>query len=213
MVDASSNTVLRSFMDVPWGQRITHAVNVGSADQVHYTYDMDKGAIVQAWRGGFLDATPMWYDRGDGSSKPAGTIKFFNNLFNLGRLTSEKEEWITDSLVTAYRPKGYVLDENDRPTFRYFIYGAKVNDDIRVLQNGNGLHREITVENAPANLYLLLAKASMIESVGNGVYLIDDKSYYLRMDDTSVTPLVRDKNGKKELIIPIQSKCSYSIIF
>jgi hypothetical protein len=214
LVDASSNTVLRSFIEIPGGRRIVHAANVGSANQVHYTYDMDKGAIVQAWRGGFLDATPMWYDRGDGSSAPAGTVKFFKNLsFNLSRLASEKEEWITDSLVTAYQPKGYVLDENDCPTFRYFIYGARVNDAIRVLQNGHGLHREITVENAPANLYLLLAKASMIESPGNGVYLIDDKSYYLRMDNTNVTPLVRDNNGNKELIIPIQNKCSYSIIF
>jgi 3-keto-disaccharide hydrolase len=214
LVDASSNTVLRSFMDIPGGQRIVHAVNVGNANLVHYTYDMDKGAVVQAWRGSFLDATPMWHDRGDGSSTPVGTIKFFNNLsFNLGCLASEKEEWITDSLITAYRPKGYVLDENDLPTFRYFIYGARVNDVIRVLQNGNGLHREITVENAPANLYLLLAKASMIESLGNGVYLIDDKAYYLRMENTNVIPLVRDKKGNKELIIPIQNKYSYSIIF
>ncbi len=214
LVTASSNTVLRSFIDMPGGRRITHAVNVGSADQVHFTYDMDKGALVQVWRGSFLDATPMWYERGDGSSKPSGTIKFFNNLsFNLGLLASAQEAWITDSLGTAYRPKGYVLDETDRPIFRYFIYGAKVNDAIRVLENGHGLQREITVENAPANLYLRLAKASMIESLGKGVYLIDDKSYYLRMDNTNATPVVRDNNGAKELIIPIQNKLSYSIIF
>jgi hypothetical protein len=214
LVDAFSNTVLRSFIDMPGGRRITHAVNVGSADQVHFTYDMDKGALVQVWRGSFLDATPMWYERGDGSSKPSGTIKFFNNLsFNLCRLASVQEAWITDSSGTAYRPKGYVLDETDRPIFRYFIYGAKVNDAIRVLENGHGLQREITVENAPANLYLRLAKASMIEDLGNGVYLIDDKSYYLRMDNTNATPVVRDNNGNKELIIPIQNKFSYSIIF
>ncbi len=214
LVDVSSNTVLRSFMDIPGGPRITHAVNVSSADQVHYTYDMNKGALVQVWRGGFLDATPMWYERGDGSSTPLGTIKFFGHpSFTLGLIASEQEAWITDSSGAAYRPKGYVLDENDRPVFRYSIYGARVNDAIGVLPNGHGLQREITVVNAPANLYLRLAKASMIESLGNGVYLIDDKSYYLRIDNTNATPVVRDNNGAKELIIPIQNKLSYSIIF
>lgn len=214
LVDAPSNTVLRSFVDIPGVPRITHAVNVGSVEQLHFTYDMNKGALVQAWRGGFLDATPMWYERGDGSSKPSGTIKFFGNLsYSLGCLESGQDEWITDSLVTGYRPKGYVLDENGLPAFQYFIYDARVNDAIRVLQDGHGLQREITVENAPANLYLRLAKASMIEGIGNGVYLIDDKSYYLRMDNTNATPAVRDNNGYKELIIPMRNKFSYSIIF
>ena len=42
-------------------------MNVGSNKGLHYTYDMDHGNMVQLWRGEFLDATPMWHDRGDGS--------------------------------------------------------------------------------------------------------------------------------------------------
>jgi hypothetical protein len=58
-----------------------------------------------------------------------------------------------------------------------------------------------------------LAKASMIENMGSGIYLVDDKSYYLRMDKANVTPIIRDSKGCKELIIPMQNKFSYSIIF
>jgi hypothetical protein len=76
LINATSNTILRSFSDLPGGIRVTHGVNVGSPEQVHYTYDLDKGMIVQIWRGGFLDATPMWHDRGDGSSRPAGSVQY-----------------------------------------------------------------------------------------------------------------------------------------
>src|SRR5205085_11662518 len=54
LINAPTNTILRSFVDIDT-VRVTHAVNVGSPQQLHYTYDMDKGMVVQLWRGGFLD--------------------------------------------------------------------------------------------------------------------------------------------------------------
>jgi hypothetical protein len=53
LVEAPVNRILRSFMDIPGNIRVVHAVSVGSPDAVHYTYDMDKGAIIQTWRGDF----------------------------------------------------------------------------------------------------------------------------------------------------------------
>ncbi|MDB5247243.1 MAG: hypothetical protein JWQ40_1637 [Segetibacter sp.] len=213
-INAPVNTVLRSFMDVDT-IRVTHAVNVGSAQQLHYTYDMDKGMIVQAWRGGFLDATPMWHSRGDGSSRPAGSVlRFGIPIMALQTLGSANAAWSADTAGTGYRPKGYILDANDRPTFRYHIYGATVSDATRVLDNNQGLRREISVENAPANTFLRLAVAKTIETGGDGLYILDDKSYYLRVDDAgTVKPVIRDSNGQKELIVPVQNKISYSILF
>ena len=77
LVDPLEKPVLRSFMDLPDGPRVTHAVSVDNPDQLHYTYDLDHGALVQVWRGDFLDATPMWHDRGDGSSRPLGAVHHF----------------------------------------------------------------------------------------------------------------------------------------
>lgn len=88
MVEASTNTILRSFIDVPGvgtgspgtanprtaPVRVVHAVSVGSPEQVHYSYDLDKGAVIHVWRGQFLDATPMWHDRGNGVSRPMGVV-------------------------------------------------------------------------------------------------------------------------------------------
>ena len=214
LVDGSSTSILRSFMDIPQSPRITHAVNVSSIQQLHYTYDLNKGSIVQVWKGRFLDATPMWHDRGDGSSKPLGATKFFGNpSFSLGIIASPEQPWIIDSAGAGYVPKGYVLDAANRPVFKYFIYGAKISDAIEAIDNGHGLQREITADNAPLNMYVLLARAATIEDMGDGTYLIDNKSYFLRMDNVNTNAIIRNSNGIKELIAPIQNKLSYTIIF
>ncbi|RDC64942.1 3-keto-disaccharide hydrolase [Adhaeribacter pallidiroseus] len=219
LVEAPTNTILRSFMDIP-GQprtRVVHAVSVGSPQKVHYTYDLDKGAVIQVWRGNFLDATPMWHDRGDGSSRPAGAVQRFGlPKFALAKLGSAQAAWIADSAGTSFRPKGYTLDENDQPTFTYRIYGATVSDAIRVMDNGQGIHREITVQNpAGGELYARLAEGTTIEEdKSNGAYLVDGKAYYLRLDDAKGTkPVVRDADGRKELVVPVKGKVGYSILF
>ena len=222
LVHAPVNTILRSFMDLPVenekgrsGVRVVHAVNVGSPEQVHYTYDLDKGNMVQMWRGEFLDATPMWYSRGDGSSRPMGSVQYFGQpSFALAKLASPQAAWVADSAGTGYRPGGYDTDKNDQPTFSYQLYGANVKDAIRVMEGGKGLRRELTVQNPVANLYARLAAGSTIEEVSRGMYLIDGKSYYIKLVDAGgAKPVVRDANGQKELIVPVSSKLSYSIIF
>jgi hypothetical protein len=214
LVDAPVNTILRSFMDVP-GTRIVHAVNVGSTDQVHYTYDMDRGMLAQVWRGGFLDATPMWHDRGNGCSRPRGTVQYLGKpAFTLSKLSSADAAWLADTTGTGYRPKGYVLDDKDRPTFKYFLYGAAVSDAVRVLAEGHGVHRELTVATPVEGLYAKLAQGRTIDALSKDLYIIDGKSYYLQLEDAGgEKPVIRDADGLKELIIPVRSKLSYSILF
>ena len=215
LIDAQTNTTHRSFMDLPDDVRVTHAISVGSPEQVHYTYDLDKGMVVQVWRGGFLDATPMWHSRGDGSSRPLGAVQHFGApAFTLAKLPSPGAAWVADTAGSGYRPKGYVLDANDRPTFLYRIYGANVSDAIRVLDNGHGLRRELTVQNPTGELYARLAEGETIEETAKDMYLIDGKSYYLRLDDAGgAKPVIRDTNGRKELVVPVRGKLSYSILF
>lgn len=214
LINATSNTVLRSFSDLPGGIRVTHGVNVGSPELLHYTYDLDKGMIVEIWRGGFLDATPMWHDRGDGSSRPAGSVQYLGKpVPAIEKLSDANAAWALDTAGTGYRPKGYVLNADDVPAFKYNIYGTSVNDASSVMDKGQGIHREITLANAVDGLFYHLASGN-IETLGNGLYVIDDKSYYIRIDDAGgAKPVVRDAGGEQELIIPIQKKLTYSIIF
>ncbi len=215
LANATENTILRSFVDLPVGGRVTHSVNVGTPEKIHYTYDMDKGMMVQLWRGNFLDATPMWHERGDGSSRAAGAAQYFGKpMLTVEKLTDINAAWAGDTTGTGYRPNGYTLDEKDRPTFKYTIYGAAVSDMIRILKNGQGIEREITIQNSRSNLYVRVVGAGSITEISKGLYLVNDKSYYLKIDNPDNTkPIIREQNGQKELLVPVQNKFSYSILF
>ncbi|MEJ7680155.1 MAG: hypothetical protein WKG06_20305 [Segetibacter sp.] len=90
------------------------------------------------------------------------------------------------------------MDDSDRPTFRYQIYNTTINDITRVLPNNQGIRREITLQNPASDLYLRLAEAKIIETVSEGLYLVNDKSYYLRIDDAGGgKPVIRDANGQQ----------------
>lgn len=214
LINAPVNTILRSFVDIDTF-RVTHAINVGSVQQLHYTYDMDKGMIVQVWRGGFLDATPMWHSRGDGSSRPVGMVQQFGlPMLAFETLSSPNAAWSADTSGSSYRPKGYTLDDSDRPAFHYQIYNTSVTDVSKVIPGNQGLHREITLQDSIPNLYMRIAAGSTIENPVAGLYLVNDKSYYIQMDDPAApAPVVRDMNGGKELIVPVRNKLGYSILF
>ncbi|WP_338868144.1 family 16 glycoside hydrolase [Spirosoma sp. SC4-14] len=221
LVDASTNTILRSFMDLPGDKntqgkrvRVTHAISVGSPEQIHYTYDLDKGALVQVWRGQFLDATPMWHDRGDGSSRPMGMVQRLGTpVLFLAKLASPQGNWPTDTTGSEYRPKGYMLDGSDRPTFRYQSFGSPVEDQIRVLEAGQGIKREVTVTNPASNLYARIASGNAISSLENGMYMVDGQEY-VRIDDAGgAKPIIRDAGDQKELLVPVKGKLTYSILF
>ena len=214
LVDPQKKPILRSFMDLPDGPRVTHAVSVGSPQQVHYTYDLDHGSLVQIWRGGFLDATPMWHDRGDGSSRPRGSVHHLGKpTMTLAQLPSADAAWTEDTTGTQFRTKGYTLD-GEAPTFRYQAYGTTVEDAIHVLDSGHGFQRELTLDNPSEQLYARLATGDNIELQEKGLYTVDDKSYYLRIDDAGgAEPMIREVAGGKELVVPVRSKLTYSMLF
>ena len=213
-VEAPVNTMLRSFIDVVPGVRSVHAISVGGPQQTAFSYDLDNGTVLHGWHGGFLDATPMWDGRGNGTSRPMGSVTRFTKkpVLAIAKLANAEAAWVTDTTGTGFRTKGYTLDNQDRPEFKYMIYGNKVTDAVKVLENGQGLSREVSLEQPAKDLYLLLAEVSDVNEVSKGLYLVDDKAYYLQFPNGE-KPIVRDVNGKKQLIIAIGSKLNYSILF
>ncbi|WP_161596703.1 family 16 glycoside hydrolase [Chitinophaga vietnamensis] len=213
IVNATENTVLRSFMDLHGGPRVVHAVSVGSPAKVHYTYDLDNGMPVQVWRGDFLNTTPMWHDRGDGSSRPLGTVQQLTNkpALAIQQLNTTDAPWPKDTTGSGYRPKGYSLDAAGSPVFHYNIYGAAISDSLAVLPQSQGLYRTLTAQQPAEKLYLRIAVADSITQNGN-LYVIGDKSYYIRIDDAR-DAVIRSQEGRQELLVPVKSKVGYAIIF
>jgi len=214
LVDPKERPVVRSFMDIPEKIRVTHAISVGSPEGVHYSYDLDHGNLIQAWRGGFLNATPMWNSRGDGSSRPLGAVQHLGGAsFSLAKLASDGAEWASDSTGTGFKPKGYkVLGKENHLAYLYQIHGASVEDEVEILSNGQGIKRNIQIKGGVTDLYIRLAQGNTISEMEGGWYLIDDKSFYIQMDGGS-KPVVRTVGGKDELIIPAMSNVSYSVLF
>jgi hypothetical protein len=212
-IDATENMIVRSFIDLPVGGRVTHSINVGSPLAVHYTYDMDKGMIVAVWRGDFLNASTMWIERGDGSSRIRGKATYFGKpALMLGMLSNEQAPWVADTAGTNYKPKGYKLDDKGLPTFMYQVYGATVNDASKVSEK-DGIQRQISIAGAPKGLYIRLAAAKQIVKTTDGLYVVDNNAYKIRLDDAGAQPIVRTSGDGQELLLPIQTKLTYSIIF
>jgi hypothetical protein len=217
LVDAPTNTNLRSFMDFKKykedkSQRLVHTISVGSPSNLHYTYDLEKGAVFQVWRGEFLDATPMWNSRGDGSSRPRGSVTALGTGMVLGKINANAA-WEADTTGSKFRQKGYSLDESDIPTFNYLAFGTTVSDRIEAVNN-QYFQRVITVANPGKDLFARLASGKSIEKISADLYAVDNKSYYIQISDKSYKPEIRSINGTQELLVPVKTgEVKYAILF
>jgi hypothetical protein len=204
--------VFRSFMDIREGEkgkRVVHAVSVGNKENIHYTYDLDNAALFQIWKGSFLNTTPMWNDRGDGSSKPLGSLTALADAPFLNVLSSATSIW--SELDATYRPRGYELDEAGQPTFKYDYAGVNVSDKSIPSEDGKMLKREILVKGLAANLYARLAVDQNIKKLSDGIFIIGENSYFIKVIEG--TPSIRESAGMKELVLPVGEKITYSIIW
>ena len=220
-LDAGSQPrMLRAFLDFKGDrkQRLTHTIGVGDPSGTHYVYDLKSGNLVCAWHGAFVDATPMWHDRGDGSFRPRGAVQFLFNNQPLAFLANEKDAFpVTErSALTqadGYRGKGYDVDESGRPLFKYTYQGLEVEDKIYPDDNDRAITHEVVIKNrgTRTGLYYKLGEGDEIHELKDGLFSVDDKQYYIRI--TGAKPIIRDGNGKKELIVPVESSVKYSIIW
>lgn len=211
--------LLRAFLDFKgdYKQRLTHTIGVGDPSGTHYVYDMKAGNLVCVWRGDFVDATPMWHDRGDGSFKPVGATQFLFTNQPLAFLPAASAPF---PLITReaeiktgeYRGKGYELDESGRPVFKYSYQGIEIEDKIYP-DNGSITHQvTLTNRGSKTGLYYKVAEGKSIQQIPNGMFAIDDKSYYIRLDK-GVIPQIRQLGEMQELIIPVEGSFSYTIIW
>jgi len=218
----NSPRLLRAFLDFKGDnkQRLTHTIGVGDPSGTHYVYDLKSGNLVCVWHGKFVDATPMWHDRGDGSFQPQGAVQYLFNNEPLAFLAEPNDAFpimLKETQVsnTPYKGKGYAIEEGTgRPVFMYTYNGVEAEDKIYPDDNNRTITHEVTLKNRgpKSGLYYKLAEGSDIIALPDGLYAINDKQYYIKIG-AGIQPVIREVNGKKELITTIDSSIKYSIIW
>ncbi|HEY5824189.1 MAG TPA: family 16 glycoside hydrolase, partial [Cyclobacteriaceae bacterium] len=152
----SSPRLLRAFLNFNNGgfnQRLTHTIGVGDPSGTHYVYDLKSGNLACVWHGDFVDATPMWHDRGDGSFRPRGAVQYLFNNEPLAFLSSTTESFPvmlkeTELSNTKYKGKGYIIEENSgRPVFLYSYDGIEVEDKIYPDDDNKIITHEVVIKN------------------------------------------------------------------
>jgi hypothetical protein len=175
-------------------------------------YDLESGNLACVWRGDFVNATPMWHDRGDGSFKPLGAVQYLFVNQPMAFLAIPSESFPAISNEKDFRAKGYrIEDGTGRPVFKYIYQGMEVEDKIYPDDNDKMITHEVTIKTrgTKPGLYYKLAEGSSILTLPDGTYVVD-KHYYIKAAAASI----REVNGKKELIVTLEgSALKYSIIW
>lgn len=184
------------------GEKLSHTVGVGSPKGVHFIYDLECGNLVGAWRGGFIDATPMWHNRGNGSFRPNGVPVWTFLNQPLAKLSSLEEEFPDNDAPMGYKSKGYQLDKTTKlPVFEYDYKGTSVTHKIEPDSDGNSLVSELSFSASGLQDYYYKLAEGSIKKLPDGSYLVNEE-YYLELL-SSHEPMTRTINGNNELMISI----------
>ena len=195
------------------GEKLSHTIAVGTPKGIHYIYDLETGNLVSAWRGDFIDATPMWHRRGNGSFRPNGlpVWTFLNQPF--AELSSLEAPFPDIKNVEDFTPKGYQIDKESKlPIFQYNYKDNKVTQAIRPASDNASLLAEITFSKSDlSNHYFKLAEGT-ITSLPDGSYKVNE-DYYLEITSNQ-PPMLRNINNIQELVVPITgSSLTYKMIW
>lgn len=202
----NSPELIRSFMDHN-NRKLTHVLSVGDPHQVHYSYDLLQGGLLQVWKGDFLNTTEMWYERGEPQTATA-----LGAAITLTGSCPVYESALTKDSVTAYQYKGYTLDTKGLPTFNYTYHQLKINDKIQALENGNGLKRTLSIEGEKQNTTIRIAQGPSIKSLGNGIYVVGDHQYFISIDPATKVS-IEQFLGQQVLLTPATNNITYTIIW
>ena len=211
--------LVRCFVDYPEAgankeMRIVHAINVGFPSGISFTYDADRANMALAWRGDFLNATPMWNNRGDGSARPMGLTIALGSEMPFGTLENMQAVW-NDELPTSYDFEGYSLDPQGNPIFHYGLEGMTIQDNIRPAEGKPYFTRTLSFSPIPDHTYYMrLATGTNIEEVSDGQYAID-QAYYINVKSGKAQ--VREIGSQQELLISLSemegSEITYEVIW
>ena len=207
-VKANAEPVLQRSFAFHQGKKKTHVIHIGDPSGLHYSYDLKQGAILQVWRGKFLDATQMWDNRGEPqTSEPLGLTVVQDGKFPLV-LAHQAQPDSTDLIY-----KGYRL-EAGRPVFMYEWPAAKLRLEDRILPAGNGLKRTLTLIGASpqkSDVEAVLANGHHLSMLQNGLVSIPGNFIEWK---GAAAELLKIPSGAQQIRVPFSgAQFTYDLIW
>ena len=152
----------------------SRAIGVGYPEKANLAFDANEMRLALIWQGSFIDAARHSSGRGEGFEPPLGDrVQRLPAGVPFAVLTDPNAAWPADSARQAgYRMRGYHLDEQRRPAFRYIFKDFEVEDyPVAVGEEVDPfLRRTLTLRTTlrAANLWFRAATGGKIEPGPNG---------------------------------------------
>lgn len=176
-------------------------IGVGYPNAVNLVFDAEQMRLAMIWKGRFADPAGVWRSQGHGRVRPLGDRPI---EFSPGPdLDDTKSLWIVDEERPPHHQfKGYSLDEQMRPRFRYQFDGISVEDySVDTLDPSTGQHlirRTVTLKSDSDRdgLSFRAATSKSIVRRGDGVYVADDR-LRIHIDEAHAGVIVDAADGKE----------------
>lgn len=192
--------MIRGFVSYQDEKR-TQVLSVGTPEGIHYSYDLEEGALLTAWKGGYADVREMWVGRGHSQLfKPLNATIEATAGVPLARLSEAEATWPRE-IPTNYQSTGYHLDSRMSPVFEFAQEGLSWEDSFEPLPQQKGLKRKIEISaiNDSEGLSFRIAEASLIDRMPNGLYRIDGHYF---IDAQLVEEHIRlTQSGDKDMLL------------
>lgn len=178
-------------------------IGVGYAEGVNLAFSADSLSLDMIWKGDFIDGGRHWINRGQGYQAPAGEqVVTLNRGLPFAMLESQTTAW-PGSADAKLKPqfKGYSLNKQQQPTFKYHFGPVAVKDFAA--PSAEGFTRTITLEvpspGAPNDqLYFRALSGGLVQSSGERSFTFED-SLLVNVTASEMPPFTREK----ELLIPV----------
>jgi mono/diheme cytochrome c family protein len=183
------------------------AIGVGYPERANLCFDANELRLAMIWQGPFIDAARHRSGRGEGFEKPLGTnVQKLVSGPAFAELASESEPWPEAQKVMSGAPfRGYRLDAQQRPTFRYQAAGAYEVEDFPVALPGEAdpfFHRTITVKGTvPAGKTVYFRAATGKIVAVDAAYSVDGK---MTLRFPGAMAVLRGTGEKMELLVPLK---------
>lgn len=200
----SEPRLLRGFVSFGnYGEKRSHTIGVGIPGGINYIYDLKAGNLIGSWRGAFVDATPMWHNRGNGSFRPRGHVQWTYLGHPLAALADMQKPFPSAEESDDYRPMGYVIEpDTGLPIFRYSYKDVEVENKIIPTDNYSSLASEVSFsEGNKGNWYYKIASGK-VEQLKEKTFVLNDHQYYVTIE-SGQTPITRKINDQTELLLPV----------